>query len=137
MVTGINHVTLAISDVERSFRFYVDVLGLKPLARWSRGAYLLAGDLWLCLSLDEKTRSSPHPDYTHMAFSVADFDACAKRLADHEAPIWRVNQTEGPSVYFLDPDGHKLEIHDGDWRTRLRSMHDNPWEAGIQFFSDE
>jgi len=137
MVTGINHVTLAISDVERSFRFYVDVLGLKPLARWSRGAYLLGGDLWLCLSVDEKTRSSPHPDYTHMAFTVADFGACTKRLADHEAPIWRVNQTEGPSVYFLDPDGHKLEIHDGDWRTRLQSMRDNPWEAGIQFFSNE
>ncbi|MGK9165775.1 fosfomycin resistance glutathione transferase [Inquilinus limosus] len=134
MVTGINHVTLAVSDVERSFRFYVDVLGLKPLAKWSRGAYLLAGDLWLCLSFDEKTRSSPHPDYTHIAFSVADFDACSSRLSAHGTVIWRLNQTEGPSVYFLDPDGHKLEIHDGDWRTRLQSMRDNPWEAGIEFF---
>ncbi|MFE0753943.1 fosfomycin resistance glutathione transferase [Inquilinus sp. NPDC058860] len=137
MVTGINHVTLAVSDVERSFRFYVDVLGLKPLAKWSRGAYLLAGDLWFCLSADETARSSPHPDYTHIAFSVADFGACARRLADHGAPIWRLNRSEGASIYFLDPDGHKLEIHDGDWRTRLRSMRDDPWEAGIEFFPDD
>jgi catechol 2,3-dioxygenase-like lactoylglutathione lyase family enzyme len=134
MITGVNHITLAVRDVERSFRFYVDVLGLKPLARWSHGAYLLAGDLWLCLSFDEQTRSSPHPDYTHVAFNVSDFEGCSKSLESYGATIWRINQSEGPSVYFLDPDGHKLEIHDGDWQTRLQSMQDNPWEDGIEFF---
>jgi catechol 2,3-dioxygenase-like lactoylglutathione lyase family enzyme len=134
MITGVNHITLAVRDVARSFRFYVNVLGLQPLARWSRGAYLLAGDLWLCLSVDEKARASPHLDYTHVAFSVSDFDECSKRLESCGATIWRINQSEGPSVYFLDPDGHKLEIHDGGWQTRLQSMRDNPWEDGIEFF---
>jgi catechol 2,3-dioxygenase-like lactoylglutathione lyase family enzyme len=70
MITGINHLTLSVRDVDRSFRFYVDTLGLKPLARWCRGAYLLAGDLWLCLNLDERTRSSALPEYSHIAFGV-------------------------------------------------------------------
>lgn len=134
MITGINHVTLAIKDVERSFRFYADVLQLRPLAKWSRGAYFLAGDSWLCLSFDEKTRREPHPDYTHMAFSVSDFDQCSRRIERYGAVIWHRNETEGASLYFLDPDGHKLEIHDGDWRTRLRSMRESPWEHGIEIF---
>lgn len=30
MLLGLNHLTLAVSEVERSFRFYVDVLGFTP-----------------------------------------------------------------------------------------------------------
>jgi glutathione S-transferase fosA5 len=45
MISGVNHITLAVRDLECSFRFYVETLGAKPLARWSRGAYLLAGDV--------------------------------------------------------------------------------------------
>ena len=53
MITGLNHLTLAVSDVARSFDFYVHLLGCEPHARWDRGAYLTAGSLWVCLSLDE------------------------------------------------------------------------------------
>src|SRR6516165_6384364 len=121
MITGINHLTLSVRDVDRSFCFYVDTLGLKPLARWQRGAYLLAGDLWLCLIEDERTRPSALPEYSHIAFSVPEpcFNNAAARIRVSGATIW---QDEGPSVYFLDPDGHKLEIHSGDWQTRLRAM---------------
>ena len=37
MITGINHVTLAVSDLERSFSFYTAVIGLRPVAKWARG----------------------------------------------------------------------------------------------------
>ena len=47
MLLGLNHLTLAVSEVERSFRFYVEVLGFIPKARWHQGAYLVLGDLWL------------------------------------------------------------------------------------------
>jgi catechol 2,3-dioxygenase-like lactoylglutathione lyase family enzyme len=52
MLEGLNHLTLSVSCLETSFNFYTQTLGCKPLARWKRGAYLLAGDLWLCLSLN-------------------------------------------------------------------------------------
>ena len=136
MITGINHLTLSVRDVDRSFRFYVDTLGLKPLARWRRGAYLLAGDLWLCLTLDERTRSSALPGYSHIAFGVPSprFDDIAERIRASGATIWQDNRSEGLSLYFLDPDGHKLEIHAGDWRTRLAAMKKDPWEPNIQYF---
>ena len=114
----------------------METLGSRPLARWSKGAYLLVGDLWLCLTLDERTSSLPRPEYSHIAFSVhaARFDDAAASIRASGAVIWQDNRSEGASLYFLDPDGHKLEIHAGDWRTRLAAMKDDPWEPSIEFF---
>jgi catechol 2,3-dioxygenase-like lactoylglutathione lyase family enzyme len=136
MISGLNHLTLSVRDVEQSFRFYVETLGARPLARWSRGAYLLAGDLWLCLSLDDRTRSGPLPEYSHIAFTVAvaRFEAAEARIRSSGATIWQDDRSEGASLYFLDPDGHKLEIHAGDWRTRLAAMKEDPWEEDITYF---
>jgi catechol 2,3-dioxygenase-like lactoylglutathione lyase family enzyme len=136
MISGLNHITLSVRDVDRSFHFYADTLGLKPLARWPGGAYLVAGDLWLCLTLDERTRSSPLPEYSHIALSVSSrrFDEAAARIRSSGAAIWQDNRSEGASLYFLDPDGHKLEIHAGDWHTRLAAMKENPWDANIEYF---
>ncbi|WP_428391353.1 VOC family protein [Lichenicoccus sp.] len=123
-VTGLNHVTLAVGDLDRAVPFYRDVLGLQLRAIWSTGAYFEAGSLWLCLSLDEHARSEPHPDYTHTAFSVdaKDFGPLSTRIKEN-APSWRENRSEGPSLYFLDPDGHKLEIHVGSLADRLAHWH--------------
>jgi catechol 2,3-dioxygenase-like lactoylglutathione lyase family enzyme len=126
-VAGINHITLAVSDVERSLAFYRDVLGFAARAVWSEGAYLEAGSLWLCLSLDEQTRSAPHPDYSYIAFSVeeADFTSLSARLIA-ECSIWKQDKSEGASTYFLDPDGHKLEVHVGSLESRLQYYRENP-----------
>jgi catechol 2,3-dioxygenase-like lactoylglutathione lyase family enzyme len=67
MITGLNHITLAASDLERSLYFY---LGLKGHVRWDNGVCLSAGSLWLCLSLDADA-ISPKTDYTHVAFDVS------------------------------------------------------------------
>ncbi|TCO08504.1 glyoxalase/bleomycin resistance protein/dioxygenase superfamily protein [Camelimonas lactis] len=63
-VTGLNHITLAVADVERSLAFYRDVPGLNIRAVWPEGACLEVGALWLCLSQDSAARTSPYPDYT-------------------------------------------------------------------------
>ena len=69
MLTGLNHLTLSVHDLDRSVVFYRDTLGLRLHARWERGAYLSAGDLWLCLSLDAGAVISAG-GYTHYAFSI-------------------------------------------------------------------
>ena len=126
-VAGLNHLTLAVSDLESSLAFYRDLLGLTLRARWTEGAYLEAGAFWLCLSQDPVARTSPHPDYTHVAFDVAaeDFDELSKRVRS-AAAIWKDNRSEGNSLYFLDPDGHKLELHVGSLTTRLTHYRANP-----------
>jgi catechol 2,3-dioxygenase-like lactoylglutathione lyase family enzyme len=134
MLTGLNHLTLAVTDLERSFRFYVDILGAEPQARWARGAYLSIGPLWLCLSLDA-ARQSPSADYTHYAFSSDSFAEDAARLRSAGVVEWRRNISEGDSVYFLDPDGHQLELHDGNLASRLTACKLAPYDDMV-FFGD-
>ena len=140
VIKGLNHITLAVSKLETSFSFYTNVLGCQPLARWRTGAYLLAGDLWLCLSLDTATRSAPLPEYTHLAFTVTseDLSAWRSRLTNAHASQahiteWKDNNSEGDSIYILDPDGHKLELHIGDWKSRLAATKASPYQD-MEFF---
>ena len=72
----------------------------------------------------------------HIAFNVpaARFEDAAASIRASGAAVWQDNRSEGASLYFLDPDGHKLEIHAGDWRTRLAGMKKEPWEENIQYF---
>jgi catechol 2,3-dioxygenase-like lactoylglutathione lyase family enzyme len=128
MVHGINHITLAVRDLEVSFGFYTDVLGLRPVAKWYRGAYLEAGGDWVCLTLDEATRSESLPEYTHMAFTVngREFPAAVERLKAAGVESWQENRSPGKSFYFMDPNGHKLEIHASDLGARLKALRENP-----------
>lgn len=134
MITGINHITLSIGDIERSFAFYTNVLGFRPVAKWPKGAYLLAGDIWVALVADQHVRQSTLPEYTHIAFSVSeqDFGPLSERIRASGVEIWQENWTEGDSLYFVDPNGHKLEIHASDLATRIRAAKAHPWE-GLEF----
>ena len=135
MTTGVNHITFAVSDLQRSIGFYVEVLGCTKVAVWRHGAYLRAGSMWLCLSLDPAATRGAARDYTHVAFSFdrADLAAFRARLRAVGAGEWKVNSSEGDSVYFLDPDGHRLEAHVGNLETRLASLREAPYEGLMTF----
>lgn len=119
MITSISHLTLAVTDVERSFKIYHDLLGFKPLVKWDKGAYFLVGDLWFCLNLDVNRK--PTNCYTHYAFAVQpeDFAIIVQKFVNAGVQTFKQNTSEGDSFYFLDPDGHKLELYVGDWQSRL------------------
>ena len=130
-VTGLNHLTFAVGDLQRSVAFYRDVLGFELRAIWATGAYLEAGSLWLCLSLDAGGSPAPRPDYTHAAFSVdAEAFGVLSAQVREVAVIWQYNRSQGASLYFLDPDGHRLELHVGDLESRLSHYRDRP-ELGV------
>lgn len=132
MITGINHITLAVENIERSFAFYKDVLGFTPLCKWEGSAYFLVGDpdqpncLWFCLDRDAHRQSTECS--THYAFSVSpqNFKAMSERILQSGVTLFKENTSPGDSLYFLDPDGHKLEIHAGDWRSRIEAKKVNP-----------
>lgn len=134
MLTGLNHLTLSVHDLARSVVFYRDMLGLRLHARWDGGAYLSAGDLWLCLSLEgQDTAALANPAYTHYAFSISqdDFPAFATRLRAAGVPEWRQNRSAGDSLYFLDPDGHRLEAHAGSLAQRLAACRAAPYQGMV------
>jgi catechol 2,3-dioxygenase-like lactoylglutathione lyase family enzyme len=132
MLKGINHITIAVSELEKALQFYVGLLGFKLRARWDSGAYLLLGGIWLCLS---KGTVVPSNDYSHIAFDIeaSDFDQFAAGLRQAGVREWKRNKSEGPSLYLLDPDGNKLEIHTGNLESRIASLRDRPYD-GLQIF---
>ncbi|MFK8002911.1 MAG: VOC family protein [Polyangiales bacterium] len=127
---GINHITFAVRSLEPSFRFYVDVLGAKPRARWKRGAFLTLGGTWLALLVGEPEVVN-EDNYSHIAYSVAPsaFAALDARIRAAGTHLWSENQTAGDSLYFSDPDGHRLEIHASDLEARLDAMDQKPPEG--------
>ncbi|MBD2815194.1 fosfomycin resistance glutathione transferase [Xenorhabdus sp. Flor] len=132
MLTGLNHLTLAVSNLERSLDFYIKLLGFIPHVRWQNGAYLSLGELWLCLSCDE---AKPAQDYTHIAFNIAaeHFFAFREKLLIAGIRQWKKNRSEGESIYFQDPDGHQLEIHVGSLASRLETLRQNPY-TGLEWY---
>ncbi|NQZ30180.1 MAG: VOC family protein [Oceanospirillaceae bacterium] len=125
MLDGINHVTIAVSDLKRSVDFYQHKLLMKLEVVWANGAYLSVAGQWVCLSVDEVCVNQ---DYSHLAFGIAkdDFSVFSKRLLAAGVIQWKKNKSEGDSLYILDPDGYKLEIHVGDLSSRLSKMLANP-----------
>ena len=135
MITGVNHITLAVKDLEESFRFYTDILKLRPIAKSFEGAYLSAGDMWIVLILDKNVRKKSLADYSHIAFTVSErkFDKFSSEIIRSGVKIWQENTTEGKSLYFLDPNNHKLEIHASNLENRIKHDKENPSD-GLEFF---
>jgi len=132
MIQGLNHLTLSVADLSVSLDFYVNVLGFTPICKWRTGAYLQANGIWLCLSVGV---AKPSQDYSHIAFTVTqdELDAYRKQIDRFDLPLWQQNTSEGDSLYLLDPDQHKLELHVGDLSTRLQSLKEKPYE-GLEWF---
>jgi glyoxalase family protein len=126
-LTGLHHVTLIATDLDRTAAFYRDVLGLTlvreaandddPGARhfWFGDAQGSPGTLITFLeysSMDEGRvgRGSTH----HVAFAVAsaeEQEAWREWLRSHGVDCTEVFDRGGlKSIYFRDPDGHILEI---------------------------
>lgn len=132
-VTGLNHVTLTVADLDRSVAFYGGLLGGRLRARWPEGAYLELGGLWLCLMSGDP---APGNDYSHIALDcdAADFASLATRISQG-ARRWQDNSSEGQSLYFLDPDGHRLELHVGTLASRLAHYAAQP-EKKVTIYAD-
>ena len=73
-------------------------------------------------------------NYIHDAFSISagDFPLLVERLRSQDVASWQENRSEGDSFCFLDPDGHRLELHVGDLASRLRQCGQQPYRK-MQF----
>ncbi|MBK2524411.1 fosfomycin resistance protein FosB [Klebsiella pneumoniae] len=61
-----------------------------------------------------------------------DFESFSYKLKQAGVTVWKDNKSEGQSFYFLDPDGHKLELHVGDLESRLVQCREKPY-SGMRF----
>jgi catechol 2,3-dioxygenase-like lactoylglutathione lyase family enzyme len=128
-IESLHHVSLTVSDLERSKRFYEEVLGLKEIQRPPfdfPGAWYQLGDRQLHLIVAKKPtfREGKGIDSrdVHFAIRVRSYRAALEELkrkgysedASDEFRRMKVRPraTAGfPQIYILDPDRHVIEIN--------------------------
>jgi glyoxylase I family protein len=127
-VLGLDHVVLRVRDLAASVEFYKRVLGarVERQLRTPRIVQLRIGDSLLDLVPGRKGRAAT-ANLDHFAVRVAQLDpeALAMRLLPYgiEAapPAERYGADGyGPSVYFDDPDGNRIELKGTPTRPRIR-----------------
>ncbi len=126
-IRNIDHVVLRVADLERSMRFYCQVLGCELDRRRKKlgMVHLRAGASMLDL-VDVKgkigKRYGPAAgdqgrNVDHLAFRVEAFDEAQMRahLEAHGVEPGEVktlygNEGDGPAMYIEDPDGNTVEL---------------------------
>ena len=117
---GIDHVALAVRDVDRSAKWYQEVLGLERRYQeiWgNHPAVVGVGSTSLALFPVQGQDPAPTPGRNvlamrHIAFRVdhSNFQRARAALVQQGIPIEFQDHTIAHSVYFRDPDGHQIEI---------------------------
>lgn len=132
-VTGINHVVLHVTDLERSERFYVGVLGFEDRniadgPPGMRGRFLLCGMQGLDL-FEIPGDAHGGQEMNHMALNVAaeDLDQLVALLT--AAGVDPSERTPRNSVFISDPDGHRLELLPVTASERLRERRGTAFTA--------
>ena len=112
-VTGINHVVLHVTDLDRSRTFYMEALGFDDRGisvPGMKASFLRCG--MQGLDLFEMADCDVHggEEMNHMALNVdaSDVDLLVAGLS--EAGIAAYEMTPRNSVFISDPDGHRIEM---------------------------
>jgi catechol 2,3-dioxygenase-like lactoylglutathione lyase family enzyme len=133
-IEAIHHVSLGVSDLERSRRFYRGILGLEEIAR---PPFDFPG-AWFSAGASQQIHLIVHPHSTfragkgldtrdgHMALRVASYRRTVDYLRskgyredgsedEFKTMILQPHATAGfPQIYILDPDRNVIEINSAD-----------------------
>ena len=117
-VTGLDHIVLDVSDVERSLAFYVDQLGLAPMRvdEWRRGEVLFPSvriDATTIIDLLAGAPTGENLNHFCLVIEPTDLDALGAggRFEVVDGPDIRFGaQGNATSLYVRDPDGNTVEL---------------------------
>ena len=122
-ITKIGHVVLHCRDLERTVRFYSDVLGFKVSDVYPDDM-VPGGMVFMRYGSDHHgigfvgmmDGESQHIELNHIAFELGSLDEILRArvyLEEHQIPIdfeGRRRAGSQISLEFCDPDGHRLEL---------------------------
>jgi catechol 2,3-dioxygenase-like lactoylglutathione lyase family enzyme len=115
---GIDHVAMGVRDIERSAKWYIDVLGFERLHEemWNGvPTFIGKGNTGIALfPATHEAKSSGHREIRmlHLAFRAdrENFLAAQEELQKRGIKFEFQDHEIAQSIYFSDPDGHHLEI---------------------------
>jgi fosfomycin resistance protein FosX len=128
VIEGLSHITFIVTDLGRTSRLIVDVLGGREVYASgdrtfsiAREKFFVAGGLWIAIMEGEPL---PTRTYNHVAFKVAarDLDGLKAKIVALGLEVRESRprvEGEGASIYFYDWDNHLLELHTGTLDERL------------------
>ncbi|MDF9833225.1 lactoylglutathione lyase [Ereboglobus sp. PH5-5] len=121
MIKKLLHTRMRVNDIEKTIRFYVDVLGLKVSAdtvspRGARLVFIQTPNSDEEIELCQLPNSEPvnvQPDLMHLAFQVDDLAAFASALEKKGVKLsdGPTKTVDGDLIAFIDaPEGYEVEL---------------------------
>ena len=122
-IRRVGHLVLSVKDVERSKRFFQEILGFPVVAQNERGMVFFSTDVkdnhhMLAIMPAKEGAAMPTADHVgmqHVSFelgSFAELQDAWRHLKENGVPIdHTVYHGITKSVYFFDPDGNRLELY--------------------------
>ena len=117
-LVNVNHIGLSSRYVEKSRRFYSDVLGFREVQRPNLdfpGAWLFGYGIMIHVIENPDTPEVVGPiktRETHLAIHAPDLIEVQRLLEMHQIPFHCTHIKDGNigQIFFRDPDGHHIEI---------------------------
>jgi len=145
-VKRVGHLVLRVRDIERSRRFFEEILGFPVVARNERGMVFFSTDVkdnhhMLALMPAKEGAAMPTPDHVgmqHVSFELggfAELQAAYRHFKEKGVPIeYTTFHGITKSVYFFDPDGNRLEVYCNVAPEEYRKSVPNPYSryGGIE-----
>jgi catechol 2,3-dioxygenase-like lactoylglutathione lyase family enzyme len=119
-IRGLAHVCYTVSDLERSVRFYTEVLGLTPAFEYYRptgekyGQYIhVGGRNFIELFVGNLAERAEGQPYRHLCLEVTDMDEAVAAFGARGVEVTNVKVGNDHSVqgWITDPDGNRIELH--------------------------
>jgi catechol 2,3-dioxygenase-like lactoylglutathione lyase family enzyme len=110
--SGVDHVVLHVNDVQRSKKFYTEILGMTAYREDDGQVFMHAGQQGVALF--KKQGSTPLTtgnDLNHLALNVVSgtYETLKTELEKQGVAVsGRPGQDR--CIYFRDPDGHRLQL---------------------------
>ena len=120
-IEGVLHFTIPVKDLDRSEKFYRDVLNFQKINRTDRIVFMRAGDHYFNLTYSENpiTLNATGRHEIHSAFRMTPqaYDDALKILPGKGVEIFKQEDRRagvfvGRSAYIRDPDGNVIEFID-------------------------
>jgi catechol 2,3-dioxygenase-like lactoylglutathione lyase family enzyme len=118
---GVLHFTIPVKDLDRSEKFYADVLGMEKLRRNNHMVFMRSGAQCFVLTYSENdinpNRGNAHDIHHAFVVSSNEYDRAKSYLPTKGVQIFKEEDRHhgtfrGRSAYFHDPDRNVIEIMD-------------------------